>query len=184
MDIHWRQRALRQAEEGNTTPGGSPIGCVIVYEGKVIGEGFNEADIHCDPSAHAEIVAMRRAGKQTSSRDFRGATLYTTLQPCGRCSMASIWAKVGRIVYGAGRGDVHSSYLRDRHMNKIDFIQMRTAMTIHARRRSRAAMRHSTFHSTPIFLKRSSSTSRLHQLALVPAFRLDHYAITWECQLQ
>jgi tRNA(adenine34) deaminase len=123
MDVHWMQRALQQAEEGNDTPGGSPIGCVIVYEGKVIGEGFNEADIHCDPSAHAEIVAMRRAGKQMGSKEFRGATLYTTLQPCGMCSMASIWAKVGRIVYGAGRGDVHSSYFEDRHMNTIDFIR-------------------------------------------------------------
>jgi tRNA(adenine34) deaminase len=123
IDIRWMQRAIRQAKEGDATPGGSPIGCVIVYEGDVIGEGFNEADIHCDPSAHAEIVAMRRAGKHMGSKEFRGATLYTTLQPCGMCSMASIWAKIGRIVYGAGRGDVHSSYFEDRHMNTIDFIQ-------------------------------------------------------------
>lgn len=123
LDIQWMERAIRQAKEGDATPGGSPIGCVIVYEGEVIGEGFNEADILCDPSGHAEIVAMRRAGKHMGSKEFRGATLYTTLQPCGMCSMASIWAKVSRIVYGAGRGNVHSSYFEDRHMNTIDFIR-------------------------------------------------------------
>jgi tRNA(adenine34) deaminase len=111
-----------------SAPGGSPIGCVIVYEGDVIGEGFNEADIHCDRSAHAEIVTIRRAGQHMGSKEFRGATLYTTLQLCGMCSMASIWAKVGRIVYGAGRGNVHSPYFEDRHMNKIDFYTAPIAM--------------------------------------------------------
>jgi tRNA(adenine34) deaminase len=122
-DIYWMRQALRKAREGNAAAGGSPIGCVIACDGLIIGEGYNEVDLRCDPTAHAEIVAMRRAGEHLHSSEFRGATLYSTLQPCGMCSMASIWAKIGRIVYGAGRGDVHNMYFEDRHMNTIDFIR-------------------------------------------------------------
>jgi tRNA(adenine34) deaminase len=122
-DIHWMRQALRNARMGKAAAGGSPIGCVIARDGAIIGEGYNEVDLRCDPTAHAEIVALRRAGKHLRSSEFRGATLYSTLQPCGMCSMASIWAKIGRIVYGAGRGDVHSMYFEDRHMNTIDFIR-------------------------------------------------------------
>ena len=122
-DIRWMRQALRNAREGGATVGGSPIGCVIVRDGVVIGEGYNEVDLRCDATAHSEIVAIRRAGAYLRSVELRGATLYSTLQPCGMCSMASLWAKIGRIVYGAGRGDVHDMYFEDRHMNTIDFIR-------------------------------------------------------------
>ena len=122
-DIRWMRHALRNAREGGAAEGGAPIGCVIVRGGVVIGEGYNEVDLRRDPTAHSEIVAMRRAGQNLNIGEFRGATLYSTLQPCGMCSMASIWAKISRIVYGAGRGDVHEMYFEDRHMNTIDFIR-------------------------------------------------------------
>jgi tRNA(adenine34) deaminase len=122
-DILWMRQALRNAREGDAIAGGSPIGCVIVRDGVVIGEGYNEVDLRCDATAHSEIVAIRRAGEHLHSVELRGATLYSTLQPCGMCSMASIWAKISRIVYGAGRGDVHDMYFEDRHMNTIDFIR-------------------------------------------------------------
>ena len=121
-DIQWMRRALTNARAGAVAAGGNPIGCVIVHDGAVIGEGYNEVLLRDDPTAHAEIVAMRRAGQHMNSAELRGATLYSTLQPCGMCSMASIWAKIGRIVYGAGRGEVHDMYFEDRHMNTIDFI--------------------------------------------------------------
>ena len=54
--------------------------------------------------------------------ELRGATLYSTLQPCGMCTMASIWSKVGRVVYGAGRDDVHSMYFEARHVDTLSFI--------------------------------------------------------------
>ncbi len=66
---------------------------------------------------------MRRAGETLQDFELRGAVLYSTLQPCGMCTMASIWAKIGRIVYGAGRGDVHSMYFEDRHLDTDDFIR-------------------------------------------------------------
>jgi tRNA(adenine34) deaminase len=87
------QCALALAREGDSIPGKNPIGCVIVRDGKIIGEGCNEVDLRHDAIAHAEIVSMRRAGD---------------ILQCGMCTMASIWAKIGRIVFGAGRHDVHA----------------------------------------------------------------------------
>nr|WP_282572158.1 nucleoside deaminase [Roseomonas acroporae] len=116
------RRAIALAREGDSAPGGNPIGCVIVLDGRVVGEGHNEVDRRLDPTAHAEIVAIRRACEALGDTDLRRATLYATLQPCGMCSMASIWARIGRIVYGAGRGDVHRMYFEGRHLDTVDFI--------------------------------------------------------------
>ena len=102
---------------------GSPIGCVIVRDGKVLAEGHNEVEPNNDPTAHAEIVCIRRACAAVEGQELRGATLYSTLQPCGMCSMASIWARVDRIVYGAERHQVHKMYFEDRHLDTMDFIR-------------------------------------------------------------
>jgi tRNA(adenine34) deaminase len=121
-DLTWMRRAMALAREGNAQPGKNGIGCVIVRDGEVIGEGCNEVECRHDATAHAEIVSMRRAGQRLECHELRGATLYTTLQPCGMCTMASIWAKIGRIVYGAGKDDVHDMYFEDRHLDTVDFI--------------------------------------------------------------
>jgi tRNA(adenine34) deaminase len=121
-DEAYMRRAIELAWQGKNAPGGTEIGCVIVLGGEIVGEGHNEVGGRHDPTAHAEIVAMRRAGERLGVHEFRGATLYSTLQPCGMCSLASIWAKLGRIVYGAGRQDVHEMYFEDRHMNSADLI--------------------------------------------------------------
>jgi tRNA(adenine34) deaminase len=122
-DAHWMRCAIALAHQGEARDGANPIGCVIVRDGAVIAEGFNEVDMLHDPTAHAEIVAIRRAGARLQCHELRGAVLYTTLQPCGMCTMASIWAKIGRIVFGAGRGDVHKMYFEDRHLDTLDFIR-------------------------------------------------------------
>ncbi len=122
-DADFMRRAMALAAKGDRKPGANPIGCVIVLDGEVIGEGHNEVDLRHDPTAHAEIVAMRRAGERLSRSEFRGATLYSTLQPCGMCTMATIWAKIGRVVYGAEREQVHPMYFEDRHFDTIDFIR-------------------------------------------------------------
>jgi tRNA(adenine34) deaminase len=122
-DARFMRRAIALALEGGRQPGANPIGCVIVLDGEIVGEGYNEVDIRHDPTAHAETVAMRRAGERLQQFEFRGATLYSTLQPCGMCTMASIWAKIGRIVYGAERDQVHSMYFEDRHLDTMDFVR-------------------------------------------------------------
>ena len=122
-DEDYMRRAMAQARQGDLKPGANPIGCVIVRDGAVLAEGHNEVDLRHDPTAHAEIVTIRRACEALGVSDLRGATLYSTLQPCGMCSMASIWSKIDRIVYGAERGQVHEMYFEDRHLNARDFIR-------------------------------------------------------------
>lgn len=131
-DRAFMRRAIGLARQGARVPGSSPIGCVIVRDGAVIGEGFNKVDSLCDPTAHAEIVAMRDAGARAKRSRFPGATLYSTLQPCGMCAMASIWAGMRDIVYGAERHQVHQMYFEDRHFDTMDFIRdaFRQDMTI------------------------------------------------------
>jgi tRNA(adenine34) deaminase len=122
-DADWMRRALAIAREAEAAPGKNPIGCVIVLNGRIIAEACNEVDLRHDATAHAEILAMGRAGKTLQCNELRNAVLYSTLQPCGMCTMASIWAKIGRIVYGAGRDDVHEMYFEDRHLSTEDFIR-------------------------------------------------------------
>ncbi len=122
-DLAFMARALELARRGDQTPGASPIGCVIVLDGRVVAEGHNEVGLRHDPTAHAEMVAIRRAGAALEREDLRGATLYSTLQPCGMCTMASIWSHVDRVVYGAGRDDVHQMYFEDRHLDTMNFIR-------------------------------------------------------------
>jgi tRNA(adenine34) deaminase len=122
-DIHWMKRAVALAREGEAERGKNPIGCVIVCDGQAIGEACNEVDLRHDATAHAEILAMGRAGATLKCNELTDAVLYTTLQPCGMCTMASIWAKIGRIVYGAGREDVDEMYFEERHLDTVDFIR-------------------------------------------------------------
>ena len=122
-DRTFMARALELARQGDRTEGASPIGCVIVLDGRVVAEGHNEVGLRHDPTAHAEMVAIRRAGAALKREELGGATLYSTLQPCGMCTMASIWSHIGRIVYGAGRGDVHRMYFEDRHLDTMNFIR-------------------------------------------------------------
>ena len=121
-DERYMARALELAQQGKQKPGASPIGCIIVLDGRVVAEGHNEVGILHDPTAHAEMVAIRRASAVLKRNELRGATLYSTLQPCGMCTMASIWSRIDRVVYGAGRGDVHRMYFEDRHLDITNFI--------------------------------------------------------------
>ena len=121
-DEDFMRRAIALAQQGTRDPDGGPIGCVIVQNGEILAEAHNAVEASHDPTAHAEITAMRRAGAKLRRAQFKGATLYSTLQPCGMCSMACIWAGISRIVYGAERHQVHRMYFEDRHFNTIDFI--------------------------------------------------------------
>ena len=84
--------------------------------------GVNRTAECCDATAHAEIVTLRNGGKAHGEMRIEGSTLYSTLQPCGMCTFASIWAGVSRIVYGAGREDVHEMYFEDRHLSTLDYV--------------------------------------------------------------
>ena len=95
---------------------------MIVLDGRMIAAERNQTHELPDATAHAEMMAIRRGCEDSGELELRGATLYSTLQPCGMCTMASIWSKVGRVVYGAGRDDVHEMYFEARHVDTLTFI--------------------------------------------------------------
>jgi len=123
IDERFMRLAIGQARLGQSTPGGAEVGAVLIKNEKVVCMAFNEGEMRNDPTAHAEIVAIRSACAQLHSTELEGFTLYCTLQPCGMCTIACLWAGISRIVYGAGRNDVHPVYFETRHLNVVDFIR-------------------------------------------------------------
>jgi tRNA(adenine34) deaminase len=121
-DERWMRRAIEVATERGRDPSLSPIGAVIVIDGREVAADRNHTEDLCDATAHAEMMVFRKAGAALGDMELRGATLYSTLQPCGMCTMASIWSKVRRVVYGAGRPDVHRMYFEARHIDTLSFI--------------------------------------------------------------
>lgn len=102
IDAAWMTRALAMAERAMQEDDEIPVGALVVdVDGAVIGEGWNRNIAEHDPSAHAEIVAMRRAGATLGNHRLIGCTLYVTLEPCAMCAMAMIHARVARVVFGA-----------------------------------------------------------------------------------
>lgn len=98
-DIFMNQ-ALKLSEEGAGTKGGYPIGAIVVSkDGKIIGKGYSKVSLTHDPTAHAEIVAIRDAANNVKSPDLKGASLFTTVAPCPMCLAASYWANIGNIYY-------------------------------------------------------------------------------------
>jgi tRNA(adenine34) deaminase len=94
------RRALELAAHGREA-GEVPVGAVIVIDGAIVGEGFNQPIGSHDPTAHAEIVAMRDAGRRLGNYRLAGTTLYVTIEPCQMCVGAMVHARVARLVYGA-----------------------------------------------------------------------------------
>jgi tRNA(adenine34) deaminase len=110
-DIGWMYRALALADQARDA-GEVPIGAVLVStDGEILGEGFNRVIADADPTAHAEIVALREAAGRLGNYRLPGTTLYVTLEPCSMCAGALINARVRRVVYGADdlRAGAHHS---------------------------------------------------------------------------
>jgi tRNA(adenine34) deaminase len=98
----WMRHALALAERAEREDDEIPVGAVVVdASGKVVGEGWNRNIAEHDPTAHAEIVAMRRAGQALGNHRLVGCTLYVTLEPCAMCAMAMVHARIARVVFGA-----------------------------------------------------------------------------------
>ncbi len=94
------RRALELAQRAQAE-GEVPVGAVVVLEEKILGEGWNRPIAACDPSAHAEIQAMRAASSALSNYRLTGATLYVTLEPCDMCIGAMFHARIAKVVFGA-----------------------------------------------------------------------------------
>lgn len=100
QDESYLQLALQQAQQA-AEAGEVPVGAIIVYGGKVIVAGQNRVLRDLDPTAHAEIVALRAAAQHLSNYRLTGCELYTTLEPCSMCAGAIIHARIARLVYAA-----------------------------------------------------------------------------------
>lgn len=121
-DERWMRVALEVARSKGSDPSTSPLGCVIVRDGQVLAAERNQTHELPDATAHAEMMAIRRACERIGDMELRGATLYSTLQPCGMCTMASIWSKVTRVVYGAEGADVHPMYFEAHGVDTLAFV--------------------------------------------------------------
>ena len=99
-DEHFMRLAMREAER-SAGHGDVPIGAVVVREGEVIGSAGNERELRGDPTAHAELLALRQASHTLGGWRIPGSVLYVTLEPCAMCAGAIVLARVPRVVYGA-----------------------------------------------------------------------------------
>lgn len=128
-DERWMRHALALAERARDEDDEIPVGAVLVSaEGDVLGEGWNRNIGEHDPSAHAEIVALREAGRRLGNHRLLGTTLYVTLEPCAMCAMAMVHARVARVVFGAfdpktgAAGSVFDLLADPRHNHRIDVV--------------------------------------------------------------
>ena len=128
-DEHWMRQALALAERAQREDDEIPVGALVVdAAGNLVGEGWNRNIAENDPSAHAEVVAMRRAGAALGNHRLVGCTLYVTLEPCAMCAMAMIHARVARVVYGAtdpktgAAGSVFDLLADPRHNHRVEVL--------------------------------------------------------------
>jgi tRNA(adenine34) deaminase len=120
-DVFWMSRALSQARAAAACAE-VPVGAVIVRSGQILGEGHNRTITDADPTAHAEVVAIRQAADAVGDWRLIDCTLYVTLEPCAMCAGAIVLARVPRVVYGArdpkaGMVDSLGNLLRDARLN-------------------------------------------------------------------
>lgn len=99
-DAAWMQLALKQASLA-AQAGEVPVGALVIKDGEIIGRGHNRNLLDNDPSAHAEIVALRQAAARLSNHRLTGCEMFVTIEPCAMCAGAMVHARVERLVYGA-----------------------------------------------------------------------------------
>ena len=99
-DEFWMEEALREGQRAQTA-GEVPVGAVVVHDGRIVGRGSNRPISSNDPTAHAEIIAMREAGQLLGNYRLADCDLFVTMEPCAMCAGAIVHARIRRLVYGA-----------------------------------------------------------------------------------
>ena len=128
-DEPWMHHALSLAERAQREFDEIPVGAVLVgADGRLLGEGWNRNIAEHDPSAHAEIVALRQAGRALGNHRLVGSTLYVSLEPCAMCAMALVHARVARLVFAAADpktgacGSVFDLVADPRHNHRVEVV--------------------------------------------------------------
>ena len=132
-DLLFLQMAVDLSREGMKKGEGGPFGCVIVKDGIVIGKGYNCVTATNDPTAHAEVIAIRDACRQMGSFQLTGCTLYASSEPCPMCLGAIYWARPERVIYANTKADaaaigfddafIYQEMAAPKDKRKIPFIQ-------------------------------------------------------------
>ncbi len=135
-DEYFMLRAISLAQNGVDSNAGGPFGAVVVKDGEIVGEGFNCVTSTNDPTAHAEVVAIRMACKKLGSFQLNGCVLYTSCEPCPMCLGAIYWARPDKIFFACTRQDAanigfddHFIYeeiertIEERHIKSISFLR-------------------------------------------------------------
>lgn len=117
-DIAWLGRAIDLAVR-NVADGGGPFGAVVVRGDDLVAVGQNRVTRDLDPTAHAEIEAIRAACRQAQDFSLAGMTLYASCEPCPMCIAASLWARLDRVVYAADRDDAARGGFDDREFHEL-----------------------------------------------------------------
>tara|TARA_B100001057_G_C22265201_1_gene724791 strand:+ start:132 stop:599 length:468 start_codon:yes stop_codon:yes gene_type:complete len=140
-DINFMNRAI-ELSINNIRNNGGPFGCVIVHNNKIIAEGVNRVTSNNDPTAHAEIVAIREACKKLDTFNLQGTQLYTSCEPCPMCLSAMYWAHIDKIFYGNSRDDAAKINFDDKFIydefkvkmshRKIPLVQLSSDYAIEA----------------------------------------------------
>ena len=136
QDEKFMRRAISLAQRGIDAGAGGPFGAVVVKNDEIVGEGFNQVTSTNDPTAHAEIVAIRNACKKLNSFQLDNCTIYTSCEPCPMCLGAIYWARPKQIFYAATHEDAaaigfddHFIYdeierpIEERHIKSVNFLR-------------------------------------------------------------
>jgi guanine deaminase len=107
------RHALKLARKNAAGTGGGPFGAVVVQHGKIIAEGANQVTVSNDPTAHAEVIAIRNAAKKLGHFALNDCVLYTSCEPCPMCLAAAYWSRIGRVVYTATRDEAAAAGFDD-----------------------------------------------------------------------
>jgi guanine deaminase len=128
QESHWLDRAIKLATE-NVAAGGGPFGAVVIRDGETIAVGTNQVTPTLDPTAHAEVVAIRAACRVIGDFRLTGCVLVSSCEPCPLCLAAALWARVDQVIYAADRHDAAAAGFDDRAFYDL-FAQPRETWTV------------------------------------------------------
>lgn len=121
IETKFLERAIELSKQGMQSGKGGPFGCVIVKDGKIVGEGCNQVIASNDPTAHAEVVAIRNACNTLNTFQLNGCDIYASCEPCPMCLGAIYWARPARVIYANTKKDAAAIHFDDQFIyDEID----------------------------------------------------------------